>query len=446
MQQTIIQNRLQQSKAEEEAISKQIASQNVLPSGDERGYVSEIIRKVSSKYSEDLLTKDTDLLKGPIQSTVEEECKRLENLSFEEKKRVEKIVLLTVLGNGPIEPYLNDPTVTEIVVQRYDNIVIERNGKIEQTDVTFTDENHLQTIIKRIVQRAGRQISITQPIVDTRLPDGSRVNATIPPVSIDGATLTIRKFSKKVLSGEDYIEKGSMDARMLYFLSLCVCGRMNIVVSGGTGTGKTTLLNMLSSYIPETELIVTIEDTAELKLQQKNVRRMETRLAQNNEMMNVNQSMLVKAALRQRPDRIILGEARDGAIVDIISAMSTGHEGSLTTIHATSPEVLFKTRLQILYDQYEGVKFSSNTIAMQAAEAFDIVVQIERFPDGSRKITHISYVDKAIDTPTGKEVVYQDIFYHDKKERTFKYTGIMPQKILDAAQFWGYEIDTRYFG
>lgn len=442
---TIIQSRLQQSKAEEDAISKQIASENVLPSESERGYVADIIRKVSSKYSEELLKKDTDLLRGPIQNTVIEECKRLENLTFEEKKKVEKIVLLTVLGNGPIEPYLNDPTVTEIVVQRYDNIVIERNGKIEQTDVSFTDENHLQTIIKRIVQREGRQISLTQPIVDSRLPDGSRVNATIPPVSIDGATLTIRKFSKKVLSGEDYINKGSMDARMLYFLSLCVVGRMNIVVAGGTGTGKTTLLNMLSSYIPKNELIITIEDTAELKLQQPNVRRMETRLAQNEEMMNVNQSMLVKAALRQRPDRIILGEARDGAIVDIVSAMSTGHEGSLTTIHATSPKVLFKTRLKNLYDQYEGANFSSNAVAMQTAEAFDIVVQIERLPDGSRKITHICYVDEAVDTPTGKEVVYQDIFYYDKKERIFKYTGLMPQKVLDAAQFWGLEIDERYF-
>ncbi len=435
---------LQKNIAEEEAITKSVATQNILPSESERKYVNDIIKKISSKYSNELVTANIENMGDKIRTTVTEECNIL-NIPFEQKKRIEKIVLLTVLGNGPIEPFLQDPTVTEVVVQHYDNIVIERNGKIEKTDITFTDEDHLQTIIKRIVQKVGRQISITNPIVDARLTDGSRVNATIPPVSVDGATLTIRKFSDNFLTGDDYVAKGSMNASMLYFLSMCVVAKLSIVVSGATGTGKTTLLNMLSSYIPKDELIITIEESVELKLQQPNVRRMETRPATNEDMMNVNQSQLVRAALRQRPDRIILGETRDGSIVDIISAMSTGHEGSMTTIHANSPENMCDVRVPILYSMNEETDFSESAIAMQVAEAINIIVQIERFPDGSRKVSKIVYVDGTRDLSTGKKVNLEEIFTYDRNTGNFFYSGHLPQKFKDAVKFRGYELDPNYF-
>ena len=353
--------------------------------------------------------------------------------------------MLTVLGNGPIEPYMQDPEVTEIVVQRYDHIVVERAGKIESANVTFTDEEHLQTIIKRIVQRIGRQITVTTPIVDARLKDGSRVNATIPPVSVDGATLTIRKFSKSMLRPEDYVKAGSLNKQMLYFLFLSVVGKMSIFVSGGTGTGKTTLLNMLSSYIPKEELIITIEESCELQLQQPNVRRMETRLATNKDMMNVDQCQLVRAALRQRPDRIILGETRDGSVVDIVSAMSTGHEGSMTTIHANSPENMCNVRIPILYSMNNDTNFSENSIAMQIAEAVDLIVQIERFPDGSRKITRISFVSGVKDTVNGKQVKLSNVFHYDREKSDFVWDGYIPEKVIQAAEFHGYSVDEEIF-
>lgn len=215
----------------------------------------------------------------------------------------------------------------------------------------------------------------------------------IPPVSPDGATLTIRKFSQSALTGADYVRMGSMNRQMLYFLTLCVKGRLNIFVSGGTGTGKTTMLNMLSSYIAENDLIITIEDTLELKLQQKNVRRMEVRLSSTKDMEMVDQKSLVKAALRQRPDRIILGEVRDESIIDLVSAMSTGHEGSMSTIHANSPRNMCDVRIPILYSYDKNADFSEKSIALQIAEAVQIIVQLSRFPDGSRKITAITEVD-----------------------------------------------------
>lgn len=285
--------------------------------------------------------KSIDELGDKIKDAVRRTCESLvttKKLTFEQGRRVEKIVLMTVLGNGPIQELLIDPEVTEIVVQRYDNIVIEKRGKIIRTDIRFNNEEHLETIIKRIVQRCGKQISTVMPIVDARLLDGSRVNATLRPVSVDGATLTIRKFSDNFLSGEDYLAFGSLNENMLKLIAIAIRAKITMFVSGGTGTGKTTMLNLLSSYIPDDELIITIEDTCELKLQ-PNVRRMEVRRSKTPEMMDVDQQALVKAALRQRPDRIVLGEVRDGSIVDLISAMSTGHEGSMSTIHANSPTI-----------------------------------------------------------------------------------------------------------
>ena len=437
---TAIQKQLRKNEEEQRNIEAGIIASNITPSEIERKFIRDIMQKISSRFSDELVREDADQISDEITALVQTECAKL-NLSYEEQKRVERVILLTVLGNGPIEPYMQDPEVTEIVVQRYDKIVIERNGKIEAVDTTFADEEHLVTIIKRIVQRVNRTINMSKPIVDARLKDGSRINATVYPVSVDGATLTIRKFNKNFLSPEEYVRCGSISQQMLYFLAFCVYGRQNIFVSGGTGTGKTTLLNMLSSFIPRDELIITIEESCELQLQQPNVRRMETRPATTSEMMDVDQAELVRSALRQRPDRIILGETRDGSIVDIVSAMSTGHEGSMTTVHANSPENLCDVRIPILYSMNKESAFSEESIILQMAEAINVIVQIERFPDGSRKITRIVYVDGIKNTEFGKRINLVDLFRYDKESHYFYWTGLIPNKIVESARFYGYEMD-----
>lgn len=438
---SIIKDRLLSEKNEKILISERINEGYIKPTLEEQRWANEVILNISRQFSDLLIGRDVEELSPEIKKAVEEECSKLD-LSFEERKRIEKTVIMTALGNGPIEEYLKDPTVTEVIVMRYDNIAIERYGKVEKVEAVFASEEHLQTIIKRIVQKVGRQISIASPIVDARLSDGSRVNATIPPVSVDGATLTIRKFSDNFLTGENYVSNGSLSQNMLYFLSVCVQAKISMFVSGGTGTGKTTLLNMLSSYIPHSELIITIEDSCELKLQQPNVRRMETRLAANEEMANIDQKALVRAALRQRPDRIILGETRDGSVVDIISAMSTGHEGSLTTIHANSPRNMCDVRVPILYSMNEEVNFTEKSIAVQLAEAIQLIIQISRFPDGSRKITHISEVDGV--NELGK-VNINDIYTYNILESRFEYTGYYPARIIELIEKKGIYIEKSIF-
>lgn len=321
-------------------------------------------------------------------------------------------------------------------------MVIERNGKIESVKAVFFSEDHLVNTIERIVQSADRQINITYPIADAKLADGSRVNATIPPVTPDGATLTIRKFNMNWLKGKDYIRMHALNKEMLYFLERCVKGRQSIFISGGTGSGKTTLLNMLSEFIPNDELIITIEDVCELQLRQKNVRRMEVRVSNNKEMMKIDQQALVKAALRQRPDRIILGETRDGSIVDLVSAMSTGHDGSISTAHANSPRNLCDVRIPIMYSMNKDSDFSERSIAMQIAEAIKIIVQISRMPDGSRKITYITHVDGV--TPDGK-VNLKDIFRYDPSTREFMKTGYYPEKIIESIKSKGLDFEEGIF-
>ncbi len=433
---TILESKIKKQNQDKENIDKSVALNYIDPTDDEKKKAEEVIKTISARFSNELVSENIENLTDDIRKAIIEECSKLD-ISYEEQKRIEKTVTMTALGNGPIEEFLQDDSVTEIVVQKYDNIVIERNGKIEKVDVKFNDENHLETIIKRIAQRIGRPISIAKPILDARLMDGSRVNATLNKISVDGATLTIRKFSKSFLEPQDYIEKGSISYNMVGFLSYCVASKVSMFVSGGTGTGKTTLLNMLSKYIPSDELIITIEDSCELQLQQPNVRRMEVRIAENPEMMNVDQQALVRAALRQRPDRIILGETRDGSIVDIISAMSTGHEGSMTTVHANSPRNLCDVRIPILYSMNKEASFDEKSIAMQFAEAVQLIVQIERFPDGSRKITNISHVAGIDDY--GK-VILNEIFIYDKKVGVFRWTGYNPVSILENIRFRGYDM------
>ena len=438
---TLLKSKIQSDEKKKQQIIEKVESEYIKPTKEEMELASEVIRVISKNFADELITSNIEDIQDDLSKAIEVECSKL-NLSLEQQKRVEKTVFLTALGNGPIEEFLQDPDVSEIVVQHYDNIVIEKNGKIQSVEATFNSEKHLETIIQRIVQKVQRQINQMNPIVDARLKDGSRVNSTIPPVSPDGATLTIRKFNQKKLSGKEYYQLGSLNRQMLYFLERCVRGKINIFVSGGTGSGKTTLLNMLSQYIPSDELIITIEDTLELKLQQPNVRRMEVRLSSSQEMMQVDQKALVKAALRQRPDRIILGETRDGSVVDLISAMSTGHEGSMSTAHANSPRNLCDVRIPILYSMNEDANFSEQSVFMQMAEALQLIVQISRFPDGSRKITHISHVDGLT---SNNKVNIRDIFIYDKKEQCFKYTGYYPKKLIWAIRNKGLEFEDSVF-
>jgi Flp pilus assembly CpaF family ATPase len=336
---------------------------------------------------------------------------------------------------------MSDPAITDIIVQRYDNICIERNGKIQQTEAEFVSEASLVSAINRIVQAVGRQVNTATPRVDARLGDGSRVNATIPPISPDGATLTIRKFPEKTYTGEDYLEFGSLSEDMLAFIRSSVRGRCNIIVSGGTGSGKTTLLNMASSAIPDDELIVTIEDSCELRLAQKNVRRLESRHG-TDEARDVTIQELVKNALRMRPDRIIVGEIRDGTVVDMLSAMSTGHDGSMSTVHANSPQNLVDSRLPILYSQYKDGSFTPEGQNMQIAEALNLIIQIERLKDGNRKITRITHVD-GIDEH-GK-VRLADVFFYDKEKEKFRATGYAPQSIIKRLKDGGVDADMGMF-
>ena len=439
---SLLEEQYKQTIKEQRSIEEKVRGEHVKASKSEQEQARLIIAEISSRFADAINEKGLENLTDEISNAVKGICQAKE-IPLESRLRLENIVLMTVLGNGPIEEYLQDPTVTEVVVQRYDNIVIERRGKIEKVGAVFNNEEHLRTIIGRIVQSCNRQINIMTPIVDARLKDGSRVNATIPPASPDGATLTIRKFNQRALSGKDYLNAGSMNRAMLYFLERCVVARLNIYVSGGTGSGKTTLLNMLSQFIPNTELIITIEDTLELKLQQPNVRRMETRTAKkDSDMMNVDQKALVKAALRQRPDRIVLGETRDGSIVDLISAMSTGHEGSMSTIHANSPQNMCDVRIPILYSMNEEANFSEKSIALQIAEAIQLIVQISRFPDGSRKISHISYVDGIKD---GNKVNVQDVFIYDREQKKFRPTGIVPEPVLTKMHLLGMDFEKSIF-
>lgn len=312
------------------------------------------------------------------------------NMARDERSRVIKEVLDEALGLGPLEDLLADQTVTEIMVNGHKRIFIERSGKVQLTPVTFTSNLHLRNVIERIVTPIGRRIDEKTPYVDARLKDGSRVNAIIEPLSIDGPALTIRKFKKGGISPEKYLEYGSVSKPMIDFLKICVENGMNIVISGGTGSGKTSLLNMISSFIPTNERIVTVEDAAELQMQQEHVVRLETRPANMEGSGAVQIRDLIKNALRMRPDRIVVGECRDGAALDMLQAMNTGHDGSMTTTHANSPRECV-ARLETLC-LMSGMDLPAKAIREQVASAVNLIVQISRLSDGSRKILSVTEV------------------------------------------------------
>jgi pilus assembly protein CpaF len=314
-----------------------------------------------------------------------------------------------ILGHGPIEPLLRDPAVSEIMVNGPRRIFVERAGLISPVDAEFADEAHLRRVIDRIVSRIGRRVDEASPMVDARLPDGSRVNAVVPPVALDGSTLTIRKFSADPLKVNDLIAFGTMTPAVATMLSACVRGRLDIVVSGGTGSGKTTTLNVLSSFIPTDERVVTIEDAAELQLHQAHVVRLESRPANTEGRGEVTIRDLVRNALRMRPDRIVVGEVRDGAALDMLQAMNTGHDGSLTTVHANTPRDSI-ARLETMV-MMAGMDLPARAIRDQIASAVDLIIQVTRLKDGTRRITQISEVVGM----EGDVVTLQDLFVFDFK-------------------------------
>jgi pilus assembly protein CpaF len=350
-------------------------------------------------------------------------------LSLFERESIVNDVLHELFGLGPLELLLNDPSISDILVNRFDQVYVERHGKLEPTEVVFKDERHLQQIIERIVSSIGRRIDESSPMVDARLADGSRVNAIIPPLALDGSVLSIRRFRTDRLAADDLVGRESWTQPMREFLQAAVACRLNIIVSGGTGAGKTTLLNILSSFINDNERVVTIEDAAELKLRQRHVVRLETRPANIEGRGAVRQRDLVVNALRMRPDRIVVGEVRSEEALDMLQAMNTGHDGSLTTIHANSPrDALYRLDTMVAM---ANLNIPEKAIRQQIASAVNLIVQISRMADGTRKVVGIAEL-------TGMEgdvITMQDVFVFERTgiapdgrvRGRFKATGIRPK-------------------
>jgi pilus assembly protein CpaF len=308
-----------------------------------------------------------------------------------ERARLVAEITNDVLGYGAIERYLADPAITEVMVNAVDGIYVEREGKIELTEASYLSEDHVRRVIERIVSKVGRRIDESSPMVDARLPDGSRVNAIIPPLAVDGPMLTIRKFSPRAYGMDDLVSLGSLTDEVSEVLSACVRGRLNVLVTGGTGTGKTTLLNAVSSFIPEDERVVTIEDAVELRLHQKHVIRLESRPPNIEGRGQVTIRDLVRNSLRMRPDRIIVGEVRGAEALDMLQAMNTGHDGSLSTVHCNSPrDALSRLETMVLM---AGFDLPVRAIREQVASALDVIVHISRLRDGTRRVTHVTEVN-----------------------------------------------------
>lgn len=387
------------------------------------------------------------LIEQTVQQLLAEEKLPLTN---EQKQELATAVLNETLGLGPLEPLLQDPDINDILVNGFDSVWIDHNGRLEPTDIRFKDEEHLLHVVNRVVARVGRRIDESSPIVDARLPDGSRVNAIIPPLSLDGPLLSIRRFRPTPFAFEDLIKSGALSEQIAEFLQLAVQARLNIMVSGGTSAGKTTLLNVLSGHISNEERIITIEDTAELRLQQRHVLRLESRPSNIEGRGAVAQRELVKNALRMRPDRIVVGEVRGPEALDMLQAMNTGHEGSLTTIHANSARDAL-SRLETLV-LLSGVELHQRSIREQIASALDLIVQVKRLPDGTRKVVGISevtgvqesmislqelYVFKQTEFTTEGKVIghHQACGLRPYVEQKFRDAGItLPSRLFEGAK------------
>lgn len=388
----------------------------------------------------DLLSRE---IRRILESLITEEHTPLSEI---EKDSLMVDIMHETFGLGPLEPLLADPEVADILVNRYDQVYIEKFGKLHKVDIKFRDDNHLLQIIDRIVSKIGRRVDESSPYVDARLPDGSRVNAIIPPLALDGPVLSIRRFGVDPLKMSDILAFGSINKSMGRVLECCVGARLNILISGGSGTGKTTLLNILSEFIPATERIVTIEDSAELQMKQEHVVRLETRPPNIEGKGEVTQRDLVRNTLRMRPDRIIVGEVRGGEALDMLQAMNTGHDGSLSTIHANTPrDALARLETMVLM---AGMDLPERAIREQIASAIDVVIHLSRLSDGSRKVTKISEITGM----EGNTITMQDIFVFEKKGVSpdgrvmgeFYPTGVRPH-FMDTLKIAGYEVPSYFF-
>jgi pilus assembly protein CpaF len=368
-------------------------------------------------------------------------------MSNADRQQVTQEISDDILGYGPIEPFLRDPDVSEVMVNGHQDVWLEKSGRLMQSNAQFTDEAHLRRTIDKIVSRIGRRVDESSPMVDARLPDGSRVNAVVPPLAVDGSALTIRKFAADPLTVNDLINFGSLSAQTADFLDACVRGRLNIIVSGGTGAGKTTTLNVLSSFVPNDERIVTIEDAAELQLKQEHVVRLESRPSNIEGKGAITIRDLVKNSLRMRPDRIIVGEVRDASALDMLQAMNTGHDGSICTLHSNGPrDTLSRMETMVLM---AGMDLPMRAIREQVASAVDLIVHQARLKDGTRRITHISEVERM----EGEVITLQDIFVFDntagfdadgRSLGRLRATGLRP-KFLEKMAYANVTVDPLLF-
>jgi pilus assembly protein CpaF len=425
-----------------------------LAKAQQRDRISDVRVRVQERLVEslgprlyDATMSDTEL-EGLVHQRLRELLDEEEGpLSAQEKLLIVRQIGDSVLGLGPLEPFVRDPEVTEIMVNNWDTIYVERAGKLFWTGTKFHDEQQLRRTIDKIVGKVGRRVDESSPYVDARLPDGSRVNAVIPPLAIDGPALTIRKFAADPYQADDLIEFGTMTSPVAKFLEACVRGRINIMVAGGTGAGKTTTLNVISSFIPDDERILTIEDAAELKLQQPHVVRLESRPPNIEGKGQVSIRDLVRNSLRMRPDRIVIGEVRGAEALDMLQAMNTGHDGSISTIHCNSPRDAL-SRLETI-TMMAGMELSNKAIREQIASALQLIVYQQRLKDGTRRLTHVTEVAGM----EGEVITLQDIFLFDfsaglDEEGRFrgrlKSTGLRP-KFLDKLAERGVYVEPELF-
>lgn len=418
--------RLEQQRVDPSAQGSQEAIVKVRPQ-DAYLRAKERVRTSTIEALNDEKETDPQKVRGKLEEIIQLEGEEIPRL---ERSRIVNELYDDIMGYGPLEALLSDPTITEIMVNGPNQVYIEKRGKLQQIDVALRDQNHLLNIIERIVSTVGRHVDEASPMVDARLKDGSRVNVILPPLSLVGPVITIRKFSKIPFTAQNLIEFGSISPKMVSFLEACVKGRLNIIVAGGTGSGKTTLLNVLSGFIPEDERIVTIEDAAEVQLKQTHVVTLESRPPNTEGRGQITIRDLVRNALRMRPDRIIVGEVRSAEALDMLQAMNTGHDGSLTTTHANSPRDTI-SRIETMV-MMAGMELPLLAVRSQIASAVDIIVQQTRLRDGTRRVTNITEI-------TGMEgdiISMQDLFVFETQGQMdsqgrfkgrFKGTGIRPQ-------------------